>query len=328
MKGGEKRMEKRECSIRIKFVTLFCFMVMIIFLVSVILLSTYASPENPISPKHKQLEKPGRYHEFPSKVLSEELVNYTVSYSHETKLYKVVTIMEKPKLEQLIENSRDWFDFLKSKFGEAGKQKVEEQVKRWRDWLNSRPEVIIEEVSRIVAVDNSIQFNNALFESPNFNPEDPINLIFWAHGSASDVNYDMQNWLTNKWGGNALGSDLYAFIDKNHADNLDWTWKKQDYQLDYPPWTGVVTTRYHIRIFDSGYDQQKFYWWSIAGVHHEYFCGLGHIVDDWEGAESFVRNDFSSKWFVGAIVYVNLYNAGNWQNVYNDGWATLIELKA
>ncbi|MGB9760764.1 MAG: hypothetical protein ACPLZG_13120, partial [Thermoproteota archaeon] len=46
MKGGEKRMEKRECSIRIKFVTLFCFMVMIIFLVSVILLSTYASPEN------------------------------------------------------------------------------------------------------------------------------------------------------------------------------------------------------------------------------------------------------------------------------------------
>jgi hypothetical protein len=62
-------------------------------------------------------------------------------------------------------------------------------------------------------------------------------------------------------------------------------------------------------------------------VHHEYFLVITHIVDSWDGAESFVVNDFQGKWFVGEIVYAYCPpTAGKWQNVYNDGYVPIIKL--
>jgi hypothetical protein len=241
--------------------------------------------------------------------------------------------MKKPKLSDLIENSKDYFNFLENTYGESGRRMVEAKIKEWEELLGKMPDrliynakVPIVKLSRSEASHSTIQYTPALFSQPynswNY-ATDPINLVFWEEGSAWDVQYDMKNWILHKWR-DGWGSSLYANLDKNHADNSDWIWKTQDYQLEYD---GFFTSRYHIRIFDGGYDWDYFKEWSICGVHHEYFLVITHIVDSWDGAESFVVNDFQGKWFVGEIVYAYCPpTAGKWQNVYNDGYVPIIKL--
>jgi hypothetical protein len=172
--------------------------------------------------------------------------------------------MKKPKLSDLIENSKDYFNFLENTYGESGRRMVEAKIKEWEELLGKMPDrliynakVPIVKLSRSEASHSTIQYTPALFSQPynswNY-ATDPINLVFWEEGSAWDVQYDMKNWILHKWR-DGWGSSLYANLDKNHADNSDWIWKTQDYQLEYD---GFFTSRYHIRIFDGGYDWDYF----------------------------------------------------------------------
>ncbi|MEM1548219.1 MAG: hypothetical protein QXN75_03705 [Thermoproteota archaeon] len=276
-------------------------------------------------------------HEFPVKIIDSKLVEYREEGPYIIETYAQVVEMGKPRLSDLIENSKDYFNFIESTYGESGRRMIKAKIKEWEEFLENLPdqliynvEVPIVKLSRVNNSHTTIQYSPALFSQPYNSWDyatDPVNLVFWERGSAWDVQYDIQydmkNWIPHKWR-NAWGSNLYANLDKNHADNSDWVWKTQDYQLEYD---GFFTTRYHIRIFDGGSDWDYFGKWSICGVHHEYFAVLTHIIDSWDGAESFVVNDFRGLWFVGEIVYGYLpIVERKWQNVYNDGYVPIMRL--
>jgi hypothetical protein len=203
-----------------------------------------------------------------------------------------------------------------------------------RDRLKDLPDIIEYEVTVVKEGSQSITYGNALYSvyaciTLNIpkDPSDPVNLRFSQRGSAFDVQYDMKNWLTNLWRDTSIGCNLMAYIDNTEHGGSAY-WKVQDYQLEYDSW---YTSRYHIRIFGGGFDTHGFFGeWSIAGVHLERWDPLAgtHVIVSWESAEQFVRDDFTGKWFVGSVYLIFIYNDGLWQGVWNDGYATAIELKS
>jgi len=281
--------------------------------------------------KAKEAKTPKKYYEWKGELVSERLVNTFEGDGYIVKVYEVTFRMEKPKLEELIHNSKEYFDSLIKTYGDEGKAIVGRIIEDWKAWLDSIKGETYEvkaEVARISLKDEgTISFDVNLYKWWfGWQVSDPVNLVFYGPaGSAWDVDYDMRNWLTNKWGDAGLAWDLYTWVDKDHADGVDWVWKKQDYQLRHGDYYGYC---YHIRIYDGGYDWDQFLEWCIAGVHYEVWdwLGLTHRVISWEQAEDFVRSDFADEWFVGGVGYVYLFNARPYQDIWNDGYATIIRL--
>jgi hypothetical protein len=276
-------------------------------------------------------ERPKRYHEWKGRVVSERTVRVFEGENYMVIIRELTIRVKKPTLQQLVENSREHFDFLVKTFGERGRRVVNQTIENWRKWLETVGDEYEMNITvahiRPKADHGSINFVVNLYKWWfGWRVSDPVNLVFYGPaGSAWDVQYDMKNWLTHKWS-DTSGWDLYTWIDKDHADEKDWTWKKQDYQLRYGDYFGVS---YHIRIYDGGYDWDQYLEWSIAGAHREEWdwTQFTHVVIGWEDAERFIRDDFENKWFVGSIQYWFLGNSGYYQNFWNDGYATVIELK-
>jgi len=270
--------------------------------------------------------------EWKAEVVSKKLVKTFEGENYVVEIYEVTFRVPKPKLEELISSNKEYFDFLIKNLGEKGRAIVEETISKWEKWLSTIKGDTYEIKTKIVKVspkhNGSIKFDSTLYNilSYGYYPSDPVNLVFYGPaGSAWDVQYDMKYWLSNKWS-DTLGSTLYAILDKDHADDKDWIVKGEDYQLRYGDFWGES---YHIRIYDGGYDWDQYLEWSIAGVHHEEWSWAppGHKILGWEDAEQFVRSDFSGKWFVGSVWSWWLGNAQYYQDKWNDGYATAIELK-
>jgi hypothetical protein len=248
---------------------------------------------------------------IPVEIMSEEIVEERTLENG----MKVVEIKQKIRMKKIdIEKALD-----------------EEMRKELGKKLDELPEVIELEVNVVKTGFGSITYGNELYktlaciDTVPVSASDPVNLIFYNVGSAWDVQYDMQNWLTYQWSGDADGCNLMAYID-NTAHGGSATWIQQHYQLEYG---NYETTRRHIRIFDGGYDTHGEYGdYSIAGVHYEEWVGLpqGHNVLSWEDAESFVADDFADEDFVGQVYGVDIGNEGYYQGVWNDGEAQYIEL--
>ncbi len=160
---------------------------------------------------------------------------------------------------------------------------------------------------------------------------EPINLVFWWEGDAADVNDHFNDDLDNAWGSCVFASNKYAFVEDSHFGGHSEKWELQDYHIC----VGGALDRYHIRIFDGYYDTHTRRHWSIASVHYEVtiWCWLipcGHRVTDWEGAETYVRDDFADESFVASIQLWYLGNSGYfgaWDpQPFNNGYATAIEL--
>jgi hypothetical protein len=143
-------------------------------------------------------------------VLSEELIGTFEGENYIVKTYKVALEFDKPKLEELIHNSKEYFDFLKREFGSAGEEKVNEIIEEWKKWLDSIEgnKVVVNitavrvELKEVSSSHGSIQFYHSLVKltQPTPFPTDPVNLVFYGPaGSAWDVQYDMKNWLDYKW---------------------------------------------------------------------------------------------------------------------------------
>ncbi|KCZ71776.1 hypothetical protein ANME2D_01831 [Candidatus Methanoperedens nitroreducens] len=230
---------------------------------------------------------------------------------------KVVTT-EKQTRDDLEKDNKEHIDFLKKNLGPETAKKIADRYFTDRvEELKKLPKEV--KIQLIELGNNSPQLWPYTSETNgSFIKQDPINLIFYRTGSAWDVQYDMQNWLTNEWEG-ASGWTQYTYIG---TTNNGLNWRRDDYQLQNGSYWG---TRYHIRIFDGGVDPDWANEWSDANVHKEHWdwSKLTHVVDSFEQAESFVRNDFQGKGFVGSIWYANLNN----QDIGdNDGQATVIEL--
>ncbi len=143
---------------------------------------------------------------------------------------------------------------------------------------------------------------------------DPITLIWTGYAPAWWVAANLDDW----------SDTAYCSSAKTVSGAL------YNYTLEQPD-TGAPSCfgpRDHVRIWDMGYSQ-VYGRWSIGSTHHEHTVCFPchHVVDSLERAESDVRFTFSHEQFTTSVSNFTLGNAGNYQGVYNDGNATLIELK-
>jgi hypothetical protein len=244
-----------------------------------------------------------------------------------TKTVEKNVTVKKPSLDELRKDNAEHIKFLRKnlKPNEAGNV-IGTYFRHLAEKIEKQPDIATVKVKLVQVGENTITFWAYTNDAPSFtDPVDPINLIFYGVGSAWDVQYDMKNWLDYTWE-DATGWTHYAYIDNTeHGGTADW--RSNDYQLQYGSY---FTSRYHLRIFDGGTDTHgDFDEYSIANVHHEYWdwSELNHIVDGYESAETFVKDDFADENFVGSIGSAGLNNEGSYSNgAYNDGWAATIEL--
>jgi len=144
---------------------------------------------------------------------------------------------------------------------------------------------------------------------------DPITLIWTGYAPAWWVAANLNGWSDTAYcsGAKSVNGEAY-----------NYTLEKVD-----PGATSCFGPRDHVRIWDMGYSQ-VYGRWSIGSAHHEHTVCFPchHVVDSWERAESDVKSTFSHGLSTASISNLTLSNVGNYQGVYNDGNATLIELKS
>ncbi len=144
--------------------------------------------------------------------------------------------------------------------------------------------------------------------------------------------------ITLVWTGYApswwVAANLYGWSDTAYCSSAKTVnGEAYNYTLEQPDSgaTSCLGPRDHVRIWDMGYSP-VYGWWSIGAAHHEHTVCLPlpchHVVDSWERAESDVRSTFTHGLSTASISNLILGNVGNYQGVYNDGNATLIEVKS
>ncbi len=146
---------------------------------------------------------------------------------------------------------------------------------------------------------------------------DPISLVWVGFAPAWWVSENFRSWNPTPC------SEPKTVNNKTY----DFTLETPNTLGQTPPCWGP---RFHVRIWDMGYEPE-FGWWSIGAVHHEYtqcnpFPLCHHVVDSWEDAESKVRSMFAQGTTTVSISNYTLGNARSYQGVYNDGNATFIRL--
>lgn len=230
---------------------------------------------------------------------------------------------KKQTIQDLLEDNKEYLEYLRKNIGQEA---AERHVQFLREALQAVPENGIIRLKLVEVGWDSITFWPYTSNAIGGSISDPINLVFYKKGNALNVNNKMDYSLTNNWDPTLFSHTQYTYIDDT-AHGGSAYWERDIYTLANGPAYG---TRYHIRIFEGTYDTHVpgFAYWSIAGVHKETWSWtqLKHIIDSWEEAETFVKNDFTGKSFVGSIGTANLNNAGTFQGKYNDGGAPVIEL--
>ena len=145
--------------------------------------------------------------------------------------------------------------------------------------------------------------------------KDPINLIWTGYAPSWWVAQNLAGW----------DNTAYCSTPKT----IDGAMPNSDLEHVDPDGFACLGPRDHVRIWDMGYSP-VFGTWSIGAVHHdELDCNplCHHVVDSWENAERDVRQAFASVSATQSLGNYTLGNAGYYQDVYNDGNATLVVLK-
>lgn len=146
--------------------------------------------------------------------------------------------------------------------------------------------------------------------------QDPVTLIFTGYAPSWWVSSNLLGWSDSAYcsGPKTLGGQPY------------------NYTLERPDPTGIpcIGPRDHIRIWDMGYSP-IFGVWSVASAHHEYTSynplPPHHVIDSWERAEADARSSFLGGQATLSVSNYTLANRGYYQGVFNDGNATMIQLK-
>ncbi len=144
---------------------------------------------------------------------------------------------------------------------------------------------------------------------------DPITLIFTGYAPSWWVASNIIGW----------GDSAYCSEPKSINGN------GYNYTLEHPDPTSIPCfgPRDHVRVWDMGYSA-TFGQWSIGSAHHEHtVCNptCHHVVDSWERAEADVRSAFIGGPATLSVSNFTLGNSGYYQGVFNDGNATVIQLK-
>ena len=144
---------------------------------------------------------------------------------------------------------------------------------------------------------------------------DPITLVF--------TGYAPSWWVASNFAG--WSDSAYCSGPKTVNGNA------YNYTLEHPDPSGIPCfgPRDHVRVWDMGYSP-TFGQWSIGAAHHEHtVCDpvCHHVIDSWEKAEADVHSTFASGRATLSVSNFILGTAGYYQGVFNDGNATIIQLK-
>ncbi len=240
-----------------------------------------------------------------------------------SKVVEKTVELKKQTIQELIEDNKEYLEYLRKNIGPEA---VSKHIRSLEEALEKVPYNGTTSLKLVEVGWESISFWPYTSDAIGGSISDPINLVFYNKGNGLNVNNKIDYSLTNSWDPTWLSNTQYTYIDDT-AHGGSAYWERDSYTLANGPAYG---TRYHIRIFNGTYDTHVpgFAYWSNAGVHKETWSWtqLKHIIDSWEEAETFIKNDFAGKSFVGSIGTTNLNNAGTFQGQYNDGNAPVIEL--
>jgi len=144
---------------------------------------------------------------------------------------------------------------------------------------------------------------------------DPVNLIFTGYAPSWWIAANIAGW----------SDSAYCSGPKTLNDH------EYNYTLEHPDLNGIPCygPRDHVRVWDMGYSP-VFGEWSIGSAHHERtVCNPNchHVVDSWDRAEADVRASFLGGSATLSVSNYSLANPGYYQGVFNDGNATMIQLK-
>lgn len=123
----------------------------------------------------------------------------------------------------------------------------------------------------------------------------------------------------------ASGGLQWTFIDETaHGGSAYWS-------FGYGYEEGSYIDRYHVRIFNGGDDTHSggFDKWSVGAVHRENCtpsCHT-HYTNSWETAENHLAGDLANTSGIEVVSSINIGNAGNYQGIYNNGYAALIQVQ-
>lgn len=145
--------------------------------------------------------------------------------------------------------------------------------------------------------------------------QDPVNLIF--------TGYAPSWWIAS----NIVGWSDSAYCSSSKILNG----REYNYTLEYPDPTGIacIGPRDHIRIWDMGYSP-VFGYWSVGSGHHEQtVCNPNchHVIDSWDRAEDDLATSILKSQVVQSTMNFSLRSPSYFQSVFDDGNATLIQLK-
>ena len=144
---------------------------------------------------------------------------------------------------------------------------------------------------------------------------DPITLIFTGYAPSWWVVSNIAGWSDS-----AYCSEPKSVNGQAYNDTLE----RPD-----PTRLPCIGPRDHMRIWDMGHSP-TFGIWSLGSAHHEHTVWdptPHHVVDSWERAETDVRSSFLGGPATMSISNYTLANTGYYQGVFNDGNATMVQLK-
>jgi len=237
------------------------------------------------------------------------------------KYKNTIKLLEKPTVKDLMDDNKEYLDFLRTQ-GEEGNKLAAEEISKYHEVINNLNDEMEIETAKVG--DHSISFGTVTYDSPNGNSKDPINLLFHNQGYAYNAKYRIDNNALHSWH-SATGGSQYVFIDNTAHPGGSSYWQLNSYQLE----EGSYTDRYHVRIFEGGYDtHQQFNYWSLGAGHRENCtpsCHT-HYTNSWEVTESEIKNDLTGQTGVGTVSSIYLGNGGYYQGIYNNGYAGYIQL--
>jgi len=144
---------------------------------------------------------------------------------------------------------------------------------------------------------------------------DPVNLIFTGYAPSWWIAATIAGW----------SDSAYCSGPKTLND------REYNYTLEHPDLNGIPCygPRDHVRVWGMGYSPVLGEW-SIGSAHHERtVCNPSchHVVDSWERAEADVRSSFLGGAATLSVSNYSLANYRYYQGVFNDGNATMVQLK-
>lgn len=292
-----------------------------VFLIAATILisSVFVAQESFGNNKDNSDQSPSKYE---VEILSKEKIDEAVIDGIKVVQFReTIRLINIPTEEDLLSDNKEYLDQLEDNAGKEAADRKRQQIRKIAD--NMKEEITID----VVKVGNhSITFGVETYDSPNGNIKDPVNMLWYDSGYASNVEGIIDDYADHGWE-DATGGTQYVYIDNTEHGGIAY-WQEDSYQLQEGEF---LETRYHVRVFDGSYDGHGTYGeWSVGGVHKETWdgsCSCHKIDSDgWEVAEDELKNDMDGKTGVGTISSNSIGNDGTYQGEENDGYAVYMQL--